>query len=254
MNILSIGNSFSVNAHHYLHKIARLDEKQPIFCWNLYIGGCSLATHYRNNHLDASAYDLYVNGMNTELKISIKKALLAIHNGTWDIVTIQQASMSSFKYETYQPYLSDLIATVREYCPKAKIYVHQTWAYEPNSDRLALTGFEKDTDMFREIAGCYDKAAKEINADAIIPAGCAMQAMLKMGIEKVHCDGFHANSIGKLGIALTWYQVLTGRSVKNLDFSHFDFDGIPTEEEIEIAKRASYEAAKKYGFDIKSAL
>ena len=244
MNILSIGNSFSVNAHHYLHKIARLDEKQPILAWNLYIPGCSLVTHFRNYHTDANAYMLYLNGMKSELKISIKKALLALD---WDIVTVQQASIASFKYDAYQPYISELTDAIRDLCPKAKIVVHQTWAYEPESEKLASAGFEKDSDMFREIAGCYDKAANAINADFVIPAGYAMQAMLKMGIPKVHSDGFHANSIGMLGIGLTWYQALTKRSVKNLDFSHFDFDGIHTAEEIEIAKRASYEAVKKYG-------
>ena len=108
--------------------------------------------------------------------------------------------------------------------------------------------------MFREIAGCYDKAANDIKADFTIPAGYAMQAMIKMGIPVVHADTFHANDIGKFGIALTWYQALTGRSVKNLDFTHFDFDAEHSAEEIEIAKRASYEAVTKYGFTIKSAL
>ena len=251
MNVLSIGNSFSENAHQYLCKIARADEKQPLDTWNLYIGGCSIFTHFQNLHLDAKAYDLGVNGIQSGLEISIKQALLA---KDWDYITVQQASHFSYKYDTYQPYLSNIVDCIRELCPKAKILIHQTWAYEQGSKKLADVGFEKHTDMFREIAGCYDKAAREINAHATIPAGYAMQAMLKLGIPSVHQDTFHANDIGKFGIALTWYQALTGRSVKNVDFSHFDFDCEHTAEEIEIAKRASYEAVTKYGFNVKNTL
>ncbi len=47
MKILSIGNSFSQDAHRYLYEIAKKDgvDVKPV---NLYIGGCSLRTHYIN--------------------------------------------------------------------------------------------------------------------------------------------------------------------------------------------------------------
>ena len=47
MKILSIGNSFSQDAHRYIHDIAK-GEGVNIKCVNLYIGGCSLQTHYVN--------------------------------------------------------------------------------------------------------------------------------------------------------------------------------------------------------------
>ena len=250
MKILSIGNSFSVNAHNYIHRIARRDGNQPILAWNLYIGGCDLARHFRNYHTDDEAYVLGVNGIQSGLKISIKKALLAMD---WDYVTLQQASPRSFSYSTYQPYISVLADAIRELCPKAKILIHQTWEYEEGSEKLAKVGFERADDMFREIAGCYDKAAKEIDAVGIIPAGYTMHAMIKKGLS-VHKDTFHANSLGEFAIALTWYQVLTARSVKNIDFSHFDFDAETSPEEIELAKRLSYEAVTKYGHKVNVAL
>ena len=250
MNILSIGNSFSVNAHNYIHRIARRDEKQSLLLWNLHIGECELSKHFRNYYLDQNEYVLGVNGIQSGLKISIKKALLAMN---WDYVTIHQASQKSFSYPSYQPYLSVLADAIRELCPKAKILIHQTWEYEQGAPKLQRAGYENADDMYRDLTGCYDKAAKEISASGIIPSGYTMHALIKKGLT-VHKDTFHANSLGEFAIGLTWYQALTGRSVKNIDFSHFDFDAEISAEEIELAKRLSYEAVTKYGHKINTAL
>ena len=73
---------------------------------------------------------------------------------------------------------------------------------------------------------------------------------LKMGMPVVHRDDIHANDIGRFAIGLTWYQALTGKDIQNVDFTHLDFDLDHTAEEIEIAKKASYEAVKKFGYNI----
>ena len=41
MNILAIGNSYTVDATHYLYKIAR-EQGVELDIYTLYIGGCSL--------------------------------------------------------------------------------------------------------------------------------------------------------------------------------------------------------------------
>ena len=64
--------------------------------------------------------------------------ILFLENSTeiWDVVTIQQVSGKSPYYETYQPYLNKIVEYVRLCVPKAKIAIHQTWAYEQDSHRL----------------------------------------------------------------------------------------------------------------------
>ena len=57
MNVLSIGNSFSQDAHRYLHAIAKADGVE-LHTFNLYIGGCSLSRHYRNMLSRERAYTL----------------------------------------------------------------------------------------------------------------------------------------------------------------------------------------------------
>ena len=123
MNILAIGNSFSQDATRYLQAIARSrGEKWNVV--NLHIGGCSLEQHFRNMLRENEIYHLQINGTPSGFYVSLKEALLS---RAWDVITLQQASHFSAFYNTYQPYLSELAAYVRKLCPKAKLYIHQTW-------------------------------------------------------------------------------------------------------------------------------
>ena len=232
MNILSIGNSFSQDAQRYLHRIAKADGFD-LNTFNLYMGGCPLSLHYRNMISEERAYMLEMNGESTEFKVSLKDALL---NRDWDVVTIQQVSSKSPYYETFQPYLDKIVEYVRLCVPKAKIAIHQTWAYEQDSHGLNVElGYNNHTDMFRDVKASYEKAAEEINADFVIPSGEVFQSLIESGIEKVHRDTFHASyGIGRYALGLLWYFILSGNDVKNNTFC--DFDEEISEKEIIIAK------------------
>lgn len=240
MNILSIGNSFSQDAQRYLHGVAKADGTQ-LNSFNLYIGGCSLSTHYRNMLSDQKKYLLEMNGESTGFFVSIKEALL---NRNWDVVTLQQVSGEAPYYETYQPYLNKIAEFVRLCAPKAKIAIHQTWAYEQGSARLNdELGYKDQADMFKDVKCAYQKAADEINADLIIPSGEVFQALLKEGFEKIHRDTFHASrGAGRYALALTWYKTLTGNGIENNSFCDFDED--IANEEIEKIKKAVIQVCK----------
>ena len=233
MNILSIGNSFSQDAHRYLHRISKADGC-TLNTFNLYIGGCPLSLHYRNMLSEERAYMLEMNGESTGFKVSLKETLL---NRDWDVVTIQQVSSKSPYYETYQPYLDKIVEYVRLCVPKAKIAIHQTWAYEQDSHRLNIElGYKNHTDMFEDVRASYEKAAKDIKADFIIPSGEVFQRLIESGIEKVHRDTFHASlGLGRYALGLLWYKMLTGNDVINNTFSDFD-EEVP-QTEIKIAKK-----------------
>ena len=190
MNVLTIGNSFSEDSTRYLHGIAR-SAGVDIQVANMYIGGCTLERHYRNMLSEERAYELQYNGERTRFFVSIKEALL---NRSWDVVTLQQASHLSFEQQTYTPYLEELANYVRRYSPKAKIYIHQTWAYEAGSDRLLnMARFETPEDMLTRIVQAYDKAAQAIGADGIIRSGELFANLLQNGIARIHRDTFHAS-------------------------------------------------------------
>lgn len=220
MNVLAIGNSFSEDATRYLHQIARADGER-INVVSLYIGGCSLERHYRNMLSDLRAYELQYNGQKTGFPVSLSEALL---NREWDVVTIQQQSSRSASKETFYPYVTDLVAFIKKCVPKAKIYFHQTWAYEDESKMLLeLTPYKSFKEMADSVINTYSEVAQEQNADGIIPCGEVMAALLDNGIPKIHRDTFHASlGIGRYALALTWYKTLTGRSVLENTFSDFD--------------------------------
>ena len=230
MKILSIGNSFSQDAQRYLYRLARKEGVQ-MKTVNLYIGGCPLRRHYLNILDDNAAYEFQFNGEPTGLLVSIRQALAS---DNWDYITLQQASGFSAKPESYTPYLEEVADYVRMYCPHAKILIHQTWAYETGSVKLANQEcFATDAEMFAAVEKAYIKAAQLIDADGIIPAGKAMLTAAKTGIEKIHRDTYHASlGAGRYLLALCWFKFLTGKDITENDYN--DFDVPVTEEERKI--------------------
>ena len=231
MQVLSIGNSFSQDATRYLSSIASCDNYH-LTTVNLYIGGCPLWRHFRNISADDPAYCLEFNGVSTGFNVSIKEALLTRE---WDIITFQQLSSISKNYATYQPYLDELAAYCKKYSSKSKIYMHQTWAYEEDSQRLVVEQkYAHHSDMFADIEKAYAQAAEAIDANGIIPSGSLVNAMCSNGF-KMHRDTFHlSRGLGRYATGLLWYAYLTGKDITNNTFNKFDEE--VTAEEVEAAK------------------
>ncbi len=216
MKILSIGNSFSEDAQRYLHAIAE-HEGIDLLCANLFIGGCSLETHYDNLLNETRPYEYSENAVH--LRSSTLKDGIAAHD--WDVITLQQASHYSHKEESYYPYINELAEYVRKSCPKAKIYIHETWSYSCK-DRLEKQGYGRHGDMFSYIERAYRRAEKEINADGFIPAGETLERLQNRGFD-IHRDGFHASlGLGRFAISLTWLGKLCGFDVTKVSYKEFD--------------------------------
>lgn len=220
MNILSIGNSFSQDAQRYLHGIAKADGF-ILNTFNLFIGACSLYTHYKNMIGEFCDYTLEMNGENTGFKVSLKDALL---NRDWDVISIQQVSNQAPYYETFQPYLNEIVSYIRRMVPKAKIALHYTWAYEQDSKRLNEgLGYKNRSEMYSDIVKSYNRAAKEIDFDFIIPSATLFEKLTESGIEKVHRDTFHASfGIGRYALGLLWYSLISGNDIMKNNYSDFD--------------------------------
>ncbi len=242
--VLSVGNSFSQDAHRYLHALSAT-QKNAVIPTNLYFAGCSLEQHHRYMQADLARYNFEFKGDPTGLMVSLSEALSAC---PYDAVTLQQASHFSPYYESYQPYLSELASTVRRYLPHAKIYLHQTWGYETGSERLKGLGFASFDEMLSQVIEAYDKAAADIGAD-IIPCGLALQNALQYGLnEPLHRDTFHASlSYGRYILAATWYTALTKRKLGGNPIAYFDDGTQPDPEKIAICNRAAADAVQAYG-------
>lgn len=219
MKILTIGNSFSADATRYLHQIAKSDN-YDLTVVNLYIGGCTLYTHYKNMLEDSKAYAMEFNGESTGFLVSIKDALLA---NNWDYVSLQQASWDSVDYETYQPYMHELVKYVKKYCPKSKLIIHQTWAYEQGSSMLEGHKYDDCMDMFADAQKAYQEAVKDECADIMIPSGELVRRLIATGVKGMYRDGFHMSyGLGRYALALLWYGMLSGNGVLENKFADFD--------------------------------
>lgn len=219
MKILSIGNSFSQDAHRWLYSIAKADN-YVLDTVNLYIGGCSLETHWNNILENNLVYDMEGNNGQFLRKTSIEEI---IENDEFDVITLQQVSGLSGRPQSYFPYIINIAEYVRKKQPNAKIYFHMTWSYEIDSTHPSFVHYNSDQkEMYRRIYDASNMAAKIINAE-IIPSGNIIQYLrenskefnYKNGGISLCRDGFHLSSdYGRLAVAYLWYKALTGRNIK----------------------------------------
>lgn len=164
LSVLAIGNSYAGNATEFLEEIAEAAGDQVILGLAI-TGGAPLDRHARRVRLDrddpsaplghpyrADYLPGYPQTDGSPNKVSLRAALTY---RSWDIVTLQQASAKSFRPLTYEPHATELIALIRETNPDAKIYVHQTWTYRIDSDRLANWGMTQ-VQMHAGLADAYD--------------------------------------------------------------------------------------------------
>lgn len=219
MKILFIGNSFSVDACYYMTKIAEAGNFD-LTTVNLVIGGCSLERHCSNIGMDDEEHS-YAKSINTvpDDRISLDAALA---EDKYDIVSIQQASHYSGMWETYVPYLEELVSHVRKFQPDAKIAIHQTWAYEVDASHSGFANYERNRHlMHARLSECYRRAAKLINADIFVPCGdliATLRDSWRFDPEKYGTrltrDGFHLSmDYGRYAAGLMWCAVLGMKNV-----------------------------------------
>lgn len=220
LHILSIGNSFSEDAQRYLHDFS-VAEGNEMHSVNLYIGGCNLKNHWENAQQDAILYHFHENGHtiwenDQPRQVCIRQVLASQE---WDVITLQQASHDSGEFHTYQPYLDQLASYIRRLAPKARLMIHQTWAYEKDATHPGFSRYKNNQQyMHACLHDAYEKAGQAIQAD-IIPCGDVIQALRQtpafdydQGKPSLCRDGFHMSlDYGRYALAATFYGALTGK-------------------------------------------
>jgi Domain of unknown function (DUF4886) len=250
VRLLTVGNSFSQNATHYLNDIAK-SAGDVLIHHQAAIPGGTLEQHCdkfdRHERDPNDPRGLY------STRTSLKQELTA---EPWDVVTIQQASVKSHDVSTYRPFARQLADVIHRAAPNARLMVHQTWAYRRDDPRFSAkspaSGEPRDQEaMYRGLSDAYRTIADELDA-AIIPVGDAfhladgdpewgyrpdatfdpanaMFPMLPLQGRSLHVgwkwskkrdgryvleiDGHHANVAGEYLGACVFYEVLFGKSV-----------------------------------------
>jgi hypothetical protein len=273
LRVLKIGNSFSQNATEFLPDLAK-SQGHTLILGRAEIGGCSLQKHWElAEKFEANPDD--PDGKPYS-KMSLKQMLLS---DKWDIVTIQQHSLAAPDLSTYQPYANKLAEYIRKHAPQAKIWIHETWAYR--SDDKMFKDKKTQAQMYQNIHEAYEKIAKDIQAERIMPVATAFQNVrkdpryqpeLEMDVDpkaftypklpkQVHelCVGWswdtktkpptlrfdpkHATTAGKYLGALVWHETLLGE-VKLPAFVPPDLPAADAEVLQEIARKTVRDGLK----------
>ncbi len=222
MKILAIGNSFSQDATAYLQPMAAAGGRAAEVV-NLFIPGCSLETHWRCALDGQPAYSWQRDGLDTGRMVSLRGAL---SGQEWDAVTMQQASSLSGRPETYAPYLAELCGFVRALAPQAKLYLHETWAYEADSDHGAFPAYHSNqNEMYIRLKDAYTAASASLGLP-LIPSGDVIQALrgteafcYAKGGPSLCRDGFHLDLLyGRYAAAAVWYESLLGGDIRQNPF------------------------------------
>lgn len=221
MNVLSIGNSFSTDAHRFLPHMAKAAGKELLLC-NLFIGGCSLEQHWNNwrNEKAAYEYEVYL-PFETEINRPDEVAIHeAVEDEEWDVITLQQCSPLSGIKESYSPYLSELAEYLRMVQPKARIMLHQTWAYENGANLEPFQNYGNSQDeMYKALTECYADMALEADIEHIIPSGRAWQTARQTVIgDRLTRDGMHGNDLGCYLAGACFYEKIFEESIKDNPF------------------------------------
>lgn len=169
VRLLTIGNSFSGNATHYLGDLAKAGGHvlvhQPMS-----IGGAAMEVHWTK--IQANEKD----PKDPSGLYGTKSLSATLESGEWDVVTIQQASIKSHDLESYRPFAADLQKYVKAHAPKAELLLHQTWAYRRDDPRFApkTPAVEPSTSevMYTSLTSAYKTVAKELGVRRI-PVGDA---------------------------------------------------------------------------------
>ena len=233
IKIISLGNSFSADAQYYLYSILKSMGYSDIKVANLFIPGCTLATHLTHARTNDAAYQFIVSSTESGGKkittddYTIKDAL---ESDSWDYFTFQQASTYSGRPDTYDD-LPELLGYVKGWAgvssPNIRYAWHMTWAYAQDYSKTLYTTYYggNQMTMYNAIVDAVQTKVVEnaaVNTDIVklIPNGTAIQNARTSGLgDNLTRDGYHLGYEAGKGVpgryiaALGFARVLTGREI-----------------------------------------
>ena len=226
IHILAIGNSFSDDGLWLLYNILEQLGYDDIIVANLYIGGCTVATHKSNLENDAAAYTYRINKDGTWNNKNGYKASKALAEQRWDFISLQQASDHSGLVDKYVEadinYIYEYALNIaKEKNPDVKFVWHMTWAYQQNSTHSAFVNYNKNQmTMYNGILNAVQTVIVPNSYNPIVvPSGTTIQNLRTTFLgDTITRDGYHLNeAFGRYAAALTWAIKLTGKDITNIN-------------------------------------
>ena len=176
LDVLFIGNSFSIDTGTALPALLRSSKLSTVAVYVLYKGGCSMKQHYEYYKNNEPVYELWLYDSRGEKKLENKITIRnAMKRYAYDVVVFQQYSLESGNYDSYEPYLSKILQAYKltTISPRTTFAFNQTWAYSSKHKDLKRYGTQED--MWRSICQASNEMKQKSGIDIIIPCGTAVQ-------------------------------------------------------------------------------
>lgn len=239
LKILGIGNSWTRNPTTYLGEILNsigIDCK-IVLC---YMGGRTLQD-YSNlvSNDNANTYrdvwtkeNGWIRGNEDDTKLYRMSEIIGMED--WDIVTLQQASQYGGMYDTFQPYLNNIIKWIKDSVNvMPTIYLQATWAYPNGYSGNNLTIFNDSYSgssdiMYAKILEAYTLASEETKIkDIFLSAPMVQQIRTISGIDKIDtADGSHLDINGWYSLGLLWAHTLLREYMDSSLFGNISIDDV----------------------------
>lgn len=223
MNILCIGNSFSVDTTWLVPNIVTDLGLEDFFIGNLYEGGCSLDLHWDHWCNDAEVYKFYESdGGEWESRegVSIAQAVAA---RKWDWICIQHGTRDGSQYSKPQSYghLADLIAGLRAMAGEdVKFAFNMTWVGDQDKPKSEMPEYRGRLDeLYEDICAVTSRVVVPL-VDVVSPAGTAIQNFRQDYDGPMCRDGYHLHrSTGRYIAAMTFLKALLGVDISRIQWA-----------------------------------
>ena len=223
LKVLCVGNSFARNATKVLYQIAQAHGVEEIVLGILYIGGCSVETHWKNAQSGAPTYNYYKNTMGLWDMTTNITMCEGLQDENWDVITITQGQGLYGVPKSYDGCLEELIGYINtnKTNPDAQLAFHMTWAFPKDSTIERFQYYANDQKvMFKCIADtARDWILPTEGIDFLLPSGSAIQnARTVMGDVFSSGDRFHLGALGEYVSGYVWFSYLTGQPIDELKY------------------------------------
>ena len=251
--LLMVGNSFSADALDWFWMIAESAGVRVII-GEVEIGGCSLQQHWENIENNELAPFNRWDETGKHHQVIPYNDVFGYEE--WDVITFQQVSGRSGLYETFQPYLKNLMTYASLFAKNADVKFgwHMTWAYAPNSQHPDFSNYNRDQKtMYDAILAAARQAIADMPIDVVIPSGTSIQnarthAELKEIGDNMTRDDFHLDlGMGRFTAGLTLFETFLATEYQKdlcVDVSFYPEELGGTEALSLLAKQAVKQAVK----------
>lgn len=227
LKLLFIGNSFSDDTIQWMYESGRalgLD----MLVENMYIGGCSLDTHYNNILYNNANYQWVHRVDNGWVRTPSYTLSDAIMSQDWDFISFQQSSGVSGQTGSYVNLLG-LMEETKNYLqdPTHTQFVwNMTWAYQGDSNHSDFPKYNSNQmTMYNAICDAVQTAVMPLeDMAAVIPNGTAIQnARTSYVGDHLTRDGYHLTmDLGRYIAGLNAIKTLTGIDIDPCRYSPVD--------------------------------